>query len=154
MTKQHKPLKILAQDLEDLSVLSSTLQDALVPLADISYLKDDRQFVMAVNRFCWEDKPKDAHDGPFYRTLAGLRFDHVCQVGYRGLERGRVDAMHELLTVVYDAGPEGQNGQVVLHFAGGGAIRLVVERLACALEDLGEPWPTQWAPRHEENART
>lgn len=149
MTKQHKTLKILAQDLEDLSVLSSTLQDALVPLADISFLKDDGQFVMAVNRFCWEDKTLDADDGPFYRTLAGLRFDHVRQVSYRGLERGKVDAVHELLTIAYDAGSDGQPGQVVLHFAGGGAIRLVVDKLVCALEDLGEAWPTQWAPSHE-----
>lgn len=150
MTKQHEPLKILAQDLEDLSVVSSMLQDALVPLADISFLKDDGQFVLALNRFCWEDKASNGDDGPFSRTLAGLRFDHVSQVGYRGLERGRVDAVHELLAIAYDPGEAGEKGQVVLHFAGGGAIRLVVDKLACALEDLGEAWPTQWLPEHDE----
>lgn len=150
MTKQHQPLKILAQDLEDLAVLASMLQDALVPLADISYLKDDGQFVLAVNRFCWEDKNQEGM--PFQRTLAGLRFDTVRQVGYRGLERGKVDAVHELLTIAYDEGPEDAPGQVVLHFAGGGAIRLVVDRLVCALEDLGETWPTQWVPSHKNSA--
>jgi Protein of unknown function (DUF2948) len=35
-----------------------------------------------------------------------------------------------------------------LDFAGGSSIRLEVERILCHLDDLGEPWPTRWQPRH------
>ena len=35
-----------------------------------------------------------------------------------------------------------------LEFAGGAAIRLEVARIQCRADDLGEPWPTPWHPRH------
>ena len=39
-------------------------------------------------------------------------------------------------------------GQIYFDFAGGSSIRLSVERILCHLDDLGEPWPTRWRPRH------
>ena len=27
-------------------------------------------------------------------------------------------------------------------------IRLDVERILCHLDDLGDPWPTRWKPKH------
>ena len=53
MTRQGR-LKLRARDPEDLRVLSACLQDALVPLADIAYLKPEQRFVLVVNRFMWE----------------------------------------------------------------------------------------------------
>ncbi|MEC8136333.1 MAG: DUF2948 family protein [Pseudomonadota bacterium] len=37
---------------------------------------------------------------------------------------------------------------VVLHFAGGAAIRLEVDGLLRVLKDLDVPWPTIWRPEH------
>jgi hypothetical protein len=37
---------------------------------------------------------------------------------------------------------------VILRFAAGRAIRLEIDRLACHLGDVGEPWPTPWKPAH------
>ena len=50
----HVPLKLRAHDAEDLAALAACLQDALVPLADVVYLKAEKRFVMVANRFMWE----------------------------------------------------------------------------------------------------
>jgi len=136
---EYKPLRLRAEDLGDLTVIAAALQDALVPVGDMAWLRDEGSFVMAVNRFRWE-ADGEQHE----RVHAGLRFDKVEQVQYRGIDHRDRGGFLELLTIACD------EGRVVLHFAGGAAIRLEVEKLTCALADLDEPWPTAWKPGHEE----
>ncbi|MDP6389466.1 MAG: DUF2948 family protein [Alphaproteobacteria bacterium] len=134
-----RPLKLFAGDVEDLSVISAMVQDAIVPLGDIAYLADEQCFVLAINRYRWEEGA-DAGE----RVTSGLRFSAVTKAQFRDIDvrdRGR---FLDLLTVVCD------EGAVALHFAGGGAIRLEVEKLACVLEDFDEPHPTHWRPEHGE----
>jgi hypothetical protein len=133
--------RLSARSLEDLSVIAALLQDALVPLGDMSYMRDERSFVMALNRFRWESGEGAAQRE---RIHAGLRFDDVTRVRYRGIDRSDRHQFLSLLTIAYD------DGVVVLAFAGGGEIRLDVEELHCALEDFGEPWPAGATPAHED----
>jgi len=46
-----------------------------------------------------------------------------------------------------------EDGAVHLEFSGGARIRLEVARILCLATDLGEPWPTQWQPRHDVDER-
>lgn len=142
MASDQNPLRLQAFDIEDLSVVSAMAQDALAPVGDIAFLADEERFVMALNRFRWERLRAGEKSGE--RVHAGLRFDKVKRVTFRGIDRKDRGRYLELLTIACD------EGTVVLHFAGGGAIRLEVEKLACALSDLDEPWPTQWAPEHRD----
>ena len=152
MTVEHKAVKLKAQDLEDLTVISSILQDALVPLSDIQFTPTDGNFIMVVNRFCWEDVKDRETEEPFRRVLAGLRVTDVAAVAYRGIDRNEQDRVLELLTLAY-CEPDGDvPGHLVLHFAGGGAIRLTLGKLVAAMEDLGDSWPTRWKPGHDEAA--
>ena len=48
-------LKLLAQDDEDLKIISAHLQDAIMRVGDMVYLPRRRRFVAVMNRFCWED---------------------------------------------------------------------------------------------------
>jgi hypothetical protein len=144
----HKPLRLRAMDLADLTVVAAAVQDALVPVGDIAWLRDEGCFVMAVNRFRWEAEQAISDEPPVHeRVHAGLRFDKVRNVQYRAIDRHNRGSYLELLTIACD------EDTVVLHFAGGGAIRLEVEGLACTLGDLDEPWPTTWKPAHEETER-
>lgn len=140
MADGPEPLKLRAHDLEDLSVLSSMVQDALAPMGDMMFLPDENRFMIALNRFRWEEAGTDP---PYYRTLAGLRFDGVKGVQRRNIARADRDAILSLLSIAY------HDGTVMLSFAGDRDIRLSVEGLSAAIEDLGEPWPTQWKPGHE-----
>ena len=141
----HTPLKLRAADLKDLSVVAAMVQDALAPIGDIAYLADESRFVMALNRFRWEAaaEARDADGKPYQRVHAGLRFDKVRSVQFRNIDREDRGRYLELLTIACD------EGRVVLHFAGGAAIRLEVDELVCTLGDLDEPWPTAWKPEHE-----
>lgn len=140
------PLKLRARDAEDLIVIASMLQDALVPPGDITYLPEEKSFVMAVNRFRWERR-----HGARERIVSGLRFDAVRNVRYRDLDRNDRGQFLSFLTMAYT--PEvdgGDEGTVTIRFSGGGAIRLEVGGLYAALGDLGEAWPTLWTPGHDE----
>lgn len=140
MSESAQRLCLRAEDLEDLGVISSMVQDALVPPGDMAYLPEDGQFLLALNRFRWEaagDAP------PFSRTHAGLRFDRVTGVQRRNLGRGERDRILSMLSIAY------HGDTVVLIFAENAAIRLTVGKLAVALDDLGEPWPTPWKPGHD-----
>ena len=139
--REYEPLRLRAADVGDLSVIAAMLQDALTPIGDIGYLPDEGSFMLALNRFRWEAEPDG--ERPHERVHAGLRFDTVRRVRYRGIDPTDRGRFLELLTISYD------EGVVVLHFAEEGAIRLEVERLECALGDLDEPWPTSWKPWHE-----
>lgn len=146
VASEHKPLRLKAIDVDDLSVIATMAQDALVPIGDIAFLPDVGSFVMALNRFRWETLSPAPKGGEKTgeRVHAGLRFDTVKRVTYHDIDRKDRGRYLELLTITCD------EGAVVLHFAGGGAIRLEIEKLACALSDLDEPWPTLWTPEHGE----
>jgi hypothetical protein len=140
------PLRLHAKDLADLTIIAAAVQDALVPIGDIAWLRDEGRFVMVINRFRWEtEEAARGKEPPVHeRVHAGLRFDKVRKVQYRAIDQRNRGSYLELLTIAID------EDTVVLHFAGGGAIRLEVEELACVLGDLDEPWPTAWRPEHEE----
>ncbi|MGH7091725.1 MAG: DUF2948 family protein [Stellaceae bacterium] len=133
-------LKLRARDAEDLAVLSTVLQDALVPVEDMAFLPDERRFVLVANRFRWE--PGETPPKRFERTLSGLCFEDVQRAERRGFSPQRGERILALLALRAD-GPA-----LRLDFAQGCSIRLEVERIDCRLEDLGEPWPTRWRPCH------
>lgn len=148
MSADPKPLLALhADDLEGLSILSSMVQDAILPIGDITFLRDEGRFILALNRFQWEAAGATA---PYYRVHSGLRFDHVHSVQFRKIDRIAKKQILSLLAVAWAEGDDGEPDQVVLQFSDGAAVRLKVGQLSCSLKDLGEPWPTQWKPGHEE----
>jgi hypothetical protein len=136
---ENSKLSLLSRDVNDLMVVSSMLQDAIVPVVDMAYLENDCAFVMAVKRFQWEQPASDAAGE---RIRSGLRFDMVKRVQYRNVDRQVRDRFAAILSIAYD------DGIVVIHFSGNEAVRLEVDELFCALQDFDHPWPTIWRPVH------
>ena len=155
-------LHLRGEDAEDLAVISSCLQDALVPLGDMQYDQQARRFVLAVNRFRWEGcEPCTpayavAPGAAFERIACGITFEGVRKVAVHGIDQRKRDLMLELLAIVTGEAaaarvgpPAGEGGvTILLLFAGGGTIRLDADGIRCRLEDFGEPWPTPWRPQH------
>ncbi len=134
-------LKLLARDEEDLAVISAVLQDALIPVAEMAYLPDERRFALVANRFRWEaphDRPRDNLE----RRLTGLSIGGVSAVRRRGFTPGDPDRILALLAL------RRVDGALQLDFAGGASIQLETAEILCHLDDLSEPWPTRWQPRH------
>lgn len=138
-------LKLRAVDAADLEVVSAAMQDALVAIKDIGWFAADRRLALVVNRFRWE-VPPDA-EGAWSRTHSALVFDEVEAVRHVDMPLGEPDRILELLSVGLDPAAPGRC-VVLLRFAAHRTIRVEAARLACHLEDLGEPWPTLWQPRH------
>jgi DUF2948 family protein len=145
-------LKLRAEDADDLAVISACLQDALVAVRDLAFVPQDRTFLMAANRFRWERaaRPERAEAG-YQRVLCGITFGEVNGVSYTGFRRSEDGRILSLLTIRPWLDDEGD--AIRLEFSGGASIRLDVARIVCHAQDVGEPWPTQWQPRHDADER-
>ncbi len=53
------PLKLVALDDEDLDVISSHLQDAIVTVGEMAYQPSRKRFAAVLNRFNWEKAGED-----------------------------------------------------------------------------------------------
>jgi hypothetical protein len=138
-------LRLLAQDEEDLKIISAHLQDAVLRVGDLAYLPKQHRFAMLLNRFCWEDC---GEAGAGARVLAGLHFDGVLKVQAHSLRPDKPDAVAELLAINFTPGSDG-GGMIDLVLAGGGRIRLSVECIDAVLRDMTEPRPAVARPEHD-----
>ena len=146
--RQAAPLKLLAQDADDLQVISAALQDAVCKVGDIRYEAARRTLTLALNRYRWEQGERSRE-----RVRTGLQFAHVLELKARRIRRDAPEAVLELLAVTFEpAGAEDPGGVLTLTFAGGGDLRLQVEAIEAALADVSGPWPARGAPRHDLSA--
>ncbi|MEB3702035.1 DUF2948 family protein [Candidatus Bealeia paramacronuclearis] len=137
------PLKLKAIDSEDLTIISSLLQDALIPISGMRYEKEKNQFYLVANRFCWECAHHHEKDGTaFHRVQSGTLFDYVKNVQKQGLAT-HPETLVNLLTI-----HNTKDGCVHLVFSEGGQIKLEIEKLSCKLEDLEETYTTPSHPAH------
>lgn len=134
-------LHLLAEDPEDLNVISAALQDAVAKVGDISYEARARRLTVVFNRFRWEA-------GERQRVRSALQIGGVLSVQARRIRRERREGVLELLAIAFEPG-EPPGGILTLSFAGGGDLRATVECVDAVLADVSQPWPTPRAPRHE-----
>ena len=134
-------LHLLAEDAEDLAVISAALQDAVAKIGDIAVEQRGRRVTVAFNRYRWEGKGGE-------RVRSALQIGSVLGVQARNLRRGAKSAVIELLTLEFEPG-EAPGGMITLSFAGGGDLRIAVECIDAVLADISAPWATPRTPAHE-----
>lgn len=135
------PLRLLAQDPDDLAVISAAMQDAVAKLGDVKYEPKARRLTVAFNRYRWEA-------GGGERVRSALQLGGVLKVQTRKLRRNAPDAVIEILAMTFEPG-EAPGGVVTLTCAAGGDIRATVECVEAVLADVSQPWPTPRKPAHE-----
>jgi hypothetical protein len=143
-----QPLKLIALDPDDIAVVSTHLQDAVVKVADIVWLASEHRLVIGLNRFDWE--ACGCEDPCFKRRRTALRFDRVMAFRSRTVDCQAKETVLNLLAVEYDE-TDAPAGTVTLIFSGGAALRLEVECLECELTDLGPTWDAKARPEHVVN---
>ncbi|HEX4712994.1 DUF2948 family protein [Phenylobacterium sp.] len=134
------PLRLLAQDADDLAIISAAMQDAVAKVGDITYEAKGRRLTIAFNRYCWEA-------GGNERVRSALQLGSVMKVQARRIRRNARDAVLEVLAVTFEPG-EGPSGLITISCAGGGDLRVAVECIDAVLADVSQPWPTPRAPAH------
>jgi hypothetical protein len=127
-------LRLIALDADDLAVISAHVQDARVQAADIVWRQDEKRLVVGLDRLDWEQTLSGGTTPR--RTIAALRFDRVLACKSRNIEMGQPQAVLELVGIEFHPA-DAPGGSALLLFSHGGALRLDVECLECALTDLG-----------------
>lgn len=142
----EKPLQLYGKDAEDIIIMASFLQDALVSVQGIHYHADHQTLALFANRFRWELTVNKETEGQMERIHTGLRLSHVKKVHYKGFDRHehRHHALN-LLTIMVD-GPE----KIRFIFSEHAEIIVEVEKIEAHLQDLSEPWNAQSQPTHPE----
>ena len=148
----ENPLRLMAQDAEGLSVLSTLLQDAVFPITEMTYAPRRRRFALLLNRFRWEDRDaaEQARRG-YERVQSLLVLEDVQSVRTTGIDRKDAETVLSLLEVRFVTGDDG-TGRVEFILAGDGAIALQVEALDVTLRDVSRPYlaPSGRVPTHGE----
>ena len=146
------PLHLKALDPDDLTVLSTLVQDGVVPVTEISFNSTTRRFAMLVNRFRWEDvAAAQARGRDVERVQSVLLFDDVSKARSMGVDGGNKDTVVSILAFAFHAGKDG-TGRIEITLAGDGAIALDVETIDATLKDVTRPYvaPSHKAPSHPE----
>jgi hypothetical protein len=145
------PLRLVAQDAEDLKVISTLVQDAVLPVTELKFDPRRRRFALLLNRFRWEDRSEAEAVGRAYeRVRSVLVVEDVLKVQSFGFDRGDKDLVLSVLSL--DFAPTGDGaGRLTLTLAGDGAIALDVEAIEVRLDDVTRPYrvPSGKVPRHD-----
>ena len=140
-------LKLIGKNQEDLEVISAYLQDSILVVKDIAFLKQNRTFIMVVNRFMWEDVEK----GVFRqnkRIRCAVKFEEVIKVESKNINQKNKNKPLECLTIECNSVSDSAY-KINIFFAGNGIITIISEVIEVALHDLGKPWDVKHIPKHK-----
>lgn len=127
----YTPLRLKAEDEEDLKIFSTYLMGSICTAADFYYDKDKKTFLIHLNRYVWENRTEKGTCQD--RVNASLQFEGVEKVKKIG-DFFEPIAFLELLAI--HLAPEG----LCLTFAGNHKILLAAQEISCKLRDTGDPW--------------
>ncbi len=138
-----RPLRLLAQDEDDLQIVSAALQDAIAHVGDIRYEPKARTLTIMFNRYRWEGAEGSCGE----RVVAALQFGDVLRVRQRGMASEEPGALVSCLALGFEPA-EAPGGQVLMRFSHGGDLAAEVECIDAVLADVSEAWPAARAPDH------
>ena len=140
-------LKLIGKNEEDLKIISAYLQDSVVIIKDIVFLKKNRTFIMILNRFMWEDVEK----GVFRqnkRVRCALKFEEVIKVQSKNINQKNKNKPLEYLAIKSSSISD-NIFKIKIFFSGGGIITIISEVIEVTMSDLGKPWNVKYFPAHK-----
>ena len=146
-----RPLNLGAQDAEDLQVISSLTQDAVLTVDDLKWNRAERQLVFLLKRFRWEDielAKQQGRDPERVKSL--LVIQNATGLASQGIDRKQVDIVLSLMSLEFSGAEDGV-GDLILTFSGDGALKVQVDGLDVALRDVTRPYvaPSKQVPNHD-----
>ena len=142
-----KNLKLIARTEEDLRVVSAHLQDSIASISDIANLKQNKIFLMQLNRFMWEDVEKGVfRKNKRVRTI--LKFENVLEVNAKNINQSKKNSFLDFLAIESNKMTD-NNYEMKIIFAGDSIIKIISEVIEITLDDQGEAWDTKNKPKHK-----
>ena len=148
--KNYKKLSLVAQNEEDLVVISTLCQDSIIKVANIKWAKKSKRFYLLINRFCWElndlSKKKSSN---MLRINSLMSFNSVLSVKSAGIQQNNNSDITSLLTINYNFF-NFEKQAIDLIFSGNSQISLNIECIDVFLKDISEPFEgtTSKQPKH------
>ena len=146
-----RPLNLGAQDAEDLQVISSLTQDAILTVDDLKWNRAERQLVFLLKRFRWEDVELAKQQGRNpERVQSLLVIQNATGLASQGIDRKQADIVLSLMSLEFSGAEDGV-GDLILTFSGDGALKVQVDGLDVALRDVTRPYvaPSKQVPNHD-----
>ena len=148
MVNEKLNLKLYGRNLDDLKVISAYLQDSIVSVRDIVFLKRNKTFLMMVNRFMWEDVEKGVfRKNKRIRTI--LKFENVTNVSSKNINQTKENNFLDFLAIETIETPD-KTYEIKLIFSGNSIIKIDCEVIEVTLDDQGRPWDSQNQPKHKD----
>ena len=140
-------LKLIGKNQEDLKTISAYLQDSVIIMKDILFLKKNKIFIMILNRFMWEDAEK----GVFRknkRIRCAVKFEEVVKVQSKNINQKNNKKPLEYLAIK-SSFMSNNFFKIKIFFSGGGIITITSEVIEVSMNDLGKPWNVNYFPVHK-----
>ena len=135
-------LKLIAQDDEQLTILSSLAQDSIIKSNEMGYDKKNKRFALLMNRYRHEEENPS-------RIRTAIHFDYVESVKSVGIDKESKDEILVLLAIRFEIKSK-PSGLIFLEFSNNKSISFDVESIEAFLTDMGEPWKISNRPDHGE----
>mgnify|MGYP001226274150 FL=1 len=140
-------LKLIGKNQEDLKIISAYIQDSIVAVKDIVFLRKNRIFIMMVNRFMWEDVEKGLLKQN-KRIRCAIKFEEVLKVKSKEINQKSKNKFLECLAIECKEIPN-NNYEIKIFFSGDNIITLISEAIEVVMHDLGKAWNVKHIPKHE-----
>lgn len=143
-----QPLRLTADTVEDLAVISALTQDGVSKMGRVNWMARRRRFSLLLYRFRWEDADRAKSERRDYeRVAAALTIDDVLGVRSRGLDHQDKEAVINMLNIGFEPGEDGA-GVLRIACSGEAMFEFDVECLNVVLTDLTRPWAAGGIPVH------
>ena len=146
-TDEKNGLRLMAKNQDDLKVISAYLQDSIVIVRDIVFLKKNMTFIMIVNRFMWEDVEK----GVFRqnkRIRCAVKFEEVLKVKSQNVNQRNKNKPLEYLAIECRLNFN-KAYEINIFFSGDSIITIISDAIEVVMYDLGKPWEVKHIPIHK-----
>ena len=147
---EQKVLNVGAFDTRDLEIISSLIQDSIVPTSEIKWLANSYKLALLINRFRWEDKNliKSQQVIP-ERVQSLLMISNIRAISSSGFSPKQKNKILSILSISFD-GNKGGSGNILIVLSGKGGIRVEVDALEINLRDVTMPYeaPSGLSPEH------
>ena len=120
--------KIIAQNQEDLRVISALCSEAKIMQSEIKFLKDNKIFLISLER-----KNKEKNNS-IEKIKSILKFEFIEKSQSKNISQNNEENILELLAI--DLFKKQNNYEIILLFSNNGIITLYAEIMEVTLEDL------------------
>ena len=120
--------KIIAQNQEDLRVISALCSEAKIKQSEIKFLKENKIFLLSLER----ENKENSNSKDKINSI--LKFEFIETSKSKNIDQNSEDSVLELLAI--ESYKKENNNEIVLLFSNNGIINLFCEIIECTLEDV------------------